>query len=1481
MNRRIDFVKPSQISRFKRTFRTGGSVTALEPSPSAEMLANIEQSLRMDIPDSIRKDLLNQKELIQRANEVTLDDVDEVDQDNEYSLASLSNGQFFKDNNTKILGTLKETTDRYNKPIEIVVGDISDLKKIEVQDDFLQFDLDEDYAVSTSSQPISEQIKAPENQSFIEEVIEESDKTINRKKAKPKQKAKPRVEGSRSFEPQDKEIQTTEQIFKKLNPDISIEELKVYLYYKDISGDRFSDEWYRITGLPGYVSFNSDQVYKWVIDGLLFYYNGGLYPKPIYLSGDIYKKISRIVKVGNNSGQDIDYITRTYSDKVLDRQIDELQGVYQKVYSDRLQFTGDKDDNSLILKPIDKICETYKVEGLKDHDSFRWFYRMSKIPGTNEYESIIAFDKETGNKKTFDSLSLQDAFVYYLLSEGINIETQKNITTKDIVELGIYNKVRQTPRGYNDQEKEQFKAQLDRTRNLARIESERLFLKFLDEQLLSKDKLQLEFTWNEKYNNYVEIDYNKIPVAFNVTKEFFGEDPFIVKPEKREAVAFALNRGSGCLAYDVGVGKTMASIMIMEQFIVAGYSKRPVVIVPNQTYKQWISEIRNVLPHRKVNDFYNLGVDIESQVAEIEGDNIKAFEVDEGSITCLTYQGLQKLGFNDDTSERLLDKLYDILNQGGLAEASASKRASFRETLEKLVGRAEKGTLFNIEDFNFDFLCYDEAHALKKVFTSVKGEMDEVSSKRSGTKQYDIISGTPSDRALKGFMLSQYVQDTNKGRNVLMLTATPFTNSPLEIYSMLSLVGWTEIEKLGLKNINQFFNTFIDAQTELVVNHRNEPAYKQIVKGFNNLPALQKLIFKYFNYKTGEDVGVVRPNKYVIPYTKVLVNNQITELPKSDQVLAYLEPSPIQKAQMNIIRMFAEEKVSYLDLLQETIDRLEGDPQRADELAKLVDRFENIDPETIDNATAIITMNMSRDCALSPYLYTFNDLPAPDYLDFVRNSPKVEYTMKCIQSVKEYHESKGQAVGGQVIYIDRGLKFFPLMKEYLIKEVGFKKHEIGFIMSKGMNVEQRKRVQNLFLGKKFDEKLGDFVKVSDDERIKVLIGSSSIKEGMNLQKKSTTLYNLFIDWNPTDNLQLAGRVWRQGNMYKNVRIVNPLLNDSADVFMFQKLEEKTARINSIWSNDGRSALPIEEIDPEELKLSLIKDPETLARFEIIREVASIDDDLGFYKSIEDRISKYDDLKNQLNGYRLKDNLRSLVRRLSNEYDISKYNVECDYRSNDECDTIGTLKALKRIYSAKQINDLYGRKVISASDRQNLLKGKTQEEINEIVKNLSDKELPGKSRWVDLTSWLIKVRAIEREEQSLFKARGIDPKDPDAKKELKESAEKKISELEERKAVLNSKENLTIVANEIAIKQAQLQIEQMTIDEAVQDFEKLNYLLNFTYCKIKASKPELSLEELIKEGIEQMQRILPRFEGDPDEKIILEGIEQMQKILKNT
>ena len=201
--------------------------------------------------------------------------------------------------------------------------------------------------------------------------------------------------------------------------------------------------------------------------------------------------------------------------------------------------------------------------------------------------------------------------------------------------------------------------------------------------------------------------------------------------------------------------------------------------------------------------------------------------------------------------------------------------------------------------------------------------------------------------------------------------------------------------------------------------------------------------------------------------------------------------------------------------------------------------------------------------------------------------------MQCIRSVKRYHEEHEQDVSGQVIYMNAGVHFFPLIKEYLVQKIGYKDDEVGIIKS-GLSAAKKEGIKERFLA-------GD---------VKIIIGSATIKEGINLQNRSTVLYNCWLDWNPTDVKQLEGRIWRFGNMYANIRIVNPLMEDSIDTFIFQKLEEKTSRINEIWYRAGKTnALNLEEFNPSELKMGLVTDPYALAELILMEERERLQDEI--------------------------------------------------------------------------------------------------------------------------------------------------------------------------------------------------------------------------------------------------------------------------------
>jgi predicted ABC-type ATPase len=924
-----------------------------------------------------------------------------------------------------------------------------------------------------------------------------------------------------------------------------------------------------------------DELFELVKQRALFYSDGNYYPIAVFTWGNIYDKEAQLLR-------DKDFIISEFGDGTYNDHMQLLQNAKPKL----IRVDDPNVSKRAIIYPISTLAKTFRVKELRPE------YMKEVNDSTQVDYKGRKFDKKKVINLDFDDETyypIREVYVKWLYTLDIKRYFTSGVGPFEVSNFYVY--------GYpmSKDYKESSPLSEFEVRQRAQADGERLFSLFLNEVLVESDIEKLNYAFNAKYNAWADLNYSAIPIGLATSSTFLNQG-FAIRPEKREAIAYMEAVGSGILAYDVGVGKTVSALLELANALHQGKCTRPMLVVPNPTYKNWIKEAMGGVDKEtgekfngiltglgyKVNDWYNLGTDI---IGNIDFD--KAIEP--GTITFLTYEGMAKIGFTDKLRNDLIPQFVDILDQRGVDPTLESKPSSIpslngftKEEIEasaefgglgktardgkkqekdvaELLGQALENTICEIDNLKIDYIIIDEAHRCKKVFTSVKSDEEDKS-------DYTLNSGSPSSTGLKAFCLCNYIQRTY-GRNVMLLTATPFTNSPLEVYSMLSLVGYDLLVANGYYNINDFFKQFANKSTEYVVTTTGEVKPKQIIKGFNNRLILQKLIFTKVNYKTGEDVGVKRPCKINLPILskKISAKNDLKGLGnierKTEQVLTYLEMNDKQ----------AENQEYIINQINNAMSK-GGKP---------------------DLKAMLQALNASLDNALSPFLFKLTQgAPPLNAKEFVDESPKIKYVMECVKSVKKYHEAKGEPVSGQVIYANRGVDFFPLIKKYLTEEVGFKaktqydNRTISEVMiiDGGTPQNDREWIKDAF----------------NDGVVKVIIGSSTIREGINLQKTGTCLYDMYPDWNPTDVRQLEGRIWRQGNKFGYVRIVMPLVESSMDVFVFQKLEEKTARINDLFFREGTAnVLDLDSIDPNEIKYALIKDISQLVKidFSIERDQA--------------------------------------------------------------------------------------------------------------------------------------------------------------------------------------------------------------------------------------------------------------------------------------
>lgn len=1302
-------------------------------------------------------------------------------------LALLTGDNFYRQFPDHVLGEPYITSGRYGD-VTKYKGNISDLNKINADTDLIQLQPQENPLVSVSVSKTQEPETIEQKQNLEKAITE----TLAEKKSKPKTKGKP--------EPISTEAQTIpfEEVYNLYNSEITPEELQVFVWYKEQIRQPLSGKWYALAKLtPGLPAKK-----EWIENGILAYFRGELLPAYLYYAGNIWERKSALENDRKN-------IVELYGESVYNNQKEKLENIFKISYDKRLVLTNPDAAKRLKILPISKFANIFTISTLVDEKEFKMKAQPEKGKNPGSPDFLYTGRMPDYKKKVYETLTLTEAFQYWLVEYRGEYEIKKDTDYSEIIRIYINQGQRPSlPKTASAQQIKEAEAVWQRKVNITKEEGDRLFSIFLANWLLPNDIVKIETTWNERYNGYLPVNYNKIPVAFSHGIEYRG-GAVDVRPEKREAVAFLMNEGSGCLAYDVGVGKTWSALFAIKQLMEAGYCKRPLICVPNQTYKQWLAEGKGLLPNVKFNDLYNLGA---GYLADLKNADDKIEAVDEYSISVITYEGLERIGFTDTTANSLLDELHEILNQGDMDLSSKAGKKQFSalmDRLQMLVGRGLKGTRVNIEDLGFDFACYDEAHKMKKVFVAVKGEIKEDGEREKNP--YKIQSGgQPSSIALKGFMLSQYIQRNNNDRNILLLTATPFTNSPLEVFSVLTFIAYSQLRQTGLNNLKSFFDNYVQASNELVINAQLKPERKQVVMGFNNLQSLQQLIFRFINYKTGESVNVKRPNKWILPLTHKLIDNEIVELAPGEQILTQLPMSAQQYGMMENIKAYAEGKtelsaICSVNTASDAYNEDISDDETSTDATAGVELDENtLNDDEKAGVRTLRSMSFARNLALSPYLYECSGLGSPDHKNYIETSPKLSYVMACVKSVKTWHEKNNTPVSGQIIYMDRGIEYFDLIKEYLIKEIGYKEHEVGIIRSQMPGGKDAKeKVKMKFLGEAYNEVTGEVEDIPDTDRMKIVIGSSTIKEGINLQKHSTVLYNCFVDWNPTDIKQLEGRIWRQGNLYKNVRIVTPLMENSMDVFIFQKLQEKTSRIAQLLERDEETnTFRIEEFNPKEIKEALVSDPYVLAEMQLLEDKERIEDEIRGLKNEETKIDKILEAKSTHDRYR-----EDLI-----EF-VKKYRSGSAYKDSSTLSLIRiTQEILKTQTDAKGLPMEY---------RWNRVENKTYSELDPA----------GKPYYLD-NLILANRTLLKAEKEYLVPKQLTIEKLPDYQKHIQQQ----IQEMEKAKTDTITEANISALAESITRKREMEAREPASVKERVKEFESLNHLL--------ADKKEIKVEQVL-------------------------------------
>ena len=648
----------------------------------------------------------------------------------------------------------------------------------------------------------------------------------------------------------------------------------------------------------------------------------------------------------------------------------------------------------------------------------------------------------------------------------------------------------------------------------------------------------LETLFNDRYNSNAEAHYEK-----DVTIQ--GQSPMInlMDHQKRLVNRAVQSPYNTLVQHGVGAGKTFGSIASLMKMKQLGMISKPVIVVPKNKISDWQNDFYTLFPNANilVADSFTFKKNYRKEfVNRMATNDVDAVIISYEQFKDIPMSPEKRLEYNKKELAKIMESATDegaTMDENGKFVFKQSSKTT--RQLEQLKDRL-KTEIAELENFQksddniffeqtgIDYICVDEAQNYKNLmyFTNLTGVAD---------------MGTPrgSQRAKDMKIKTDYIRNMQKGKGVMLLTATPIMNSPVEAYTMLRFLADEELEKMGINTLDDFISMFGEIED---ITRQDNAGRKWTTKtsftGFCNLQQWQSLWKTFVDRVKTEDI----PN---------------IKLPKVIETVIECQAGPVAREKINGL----SERLEHVSQKGENhVFAIQSDGKKASFTQRFFDESLPYGP----NEKVVVAVNeIFKEWKDTK---TFKDWDG----NIQENGVQLCFcdfgTPKSNEKETDIEDDEDKEAADDKIYnpneenerIMRGnLNIYKDMKDMLVAK-GIPANEIAFIQD--YKSDETKAA-----------KLYDDVKAG---RVRILFGSTkTMGEGLNIQDRITCMNMMNPFMRPGDREQAVGRGQRNHNMNPEVKVKVYVTTDTFDTKQWDNTNLKGRFINQIQDGtyEGNSA----------------------------------------------------------------------------------------------------------------------------------------------------------------------------------------------------------------------------------------------------------------------------------------------------------------------
>lgn len=633
---------------------------------------------------------------------------------------------------------------------------------------------------------------------------------------------------------------------------------------------------------------------------------------------------------------------------------------------------------------------------------------------------------------------------------------------------------------------------------------------------------------------------------------------FNLYPHQKRAIWRMIQEGDTYLAHAVGAGKTFTMIAAGMEERRLGLSNKPMYVVPNHMLAQFAREFLELYPAANimVADEQNFHTHNRRRfVAQAALNNPDAI--------IITHSAFGRIGMSDEFASQFISDQIDEWKMA-LEETDKSDRITRKQIerrieqlerrLEARQGKDKKDAVLAFEELGVDRLFVDEAHEFRKL---------DFATNQGNIKGIDPAG---SQRAMDLFMKATYLRGKKPGRALVAASGTPVTNTMGELFTVQRLFQPDQLEEDGLDTFDAWANQYGDVVAGFEQNAAGGYEVVSRFAKFQNVPELMRRVRSFMDILTSANLGELVQRPAVDGGGR-----QVVVTPEPDGYRAYQKTlesrinairnrkGPPKKGEDIILKVIADGRFSAIDM--RFVDpSLPSDPKS--KLNQAIDGLIEAYNATADNE------------------YMTNGKPDP-----IKGASLILFT----------------DIGlGEQSAESRGFDMKAWIEKRLI-EAGIPREHIAFMRDHKEHAKKERLFADMREGKK-----------------RILIGGKDMETGVNVQKRLAYLAHLDAPWFPASVEQREGRIVRQGNQNKNVRV--------------EAFATKGSYDSTMWGMNGRKARFIEQAMNGDYSVRTMEDVSEASAFEMAAALASGDErymKLAGLKSDIDRLERlrhahYDD-----------------------------------------------------------------------------------------------------------------------------------------------------------------------------------------------------------------------------------------------------------------